>query len=125
VPDDKPYSSRMTMPFAATPGPYTTQLDPVSEVLFHQWLRQAQMSFMHPQGIPFNPNQQNPDYDMRGFFHSMLTGDPSAKTATGSEGLPHYPDTYKTPLHSSFSNESKYATPDAPYWVGDELKYRR
>lgn len=31
----------------------------------------------------------------------------------------HYPDYYKTPLHSSFSSESQWAGPNAPSWIND------
>ncbi len=33
----------------------------------------------------------------------------------------HFPDTYKTPYHKTFSNESIYALPTAPHWEGDQL----
>src|ERR1035438_684822 len=33
----------------------------------------------------------------------------------------HFPDTYKTPFHKTFSNESKYAPKDAPHWEEDKL----
>ncbi len=28
----------------------------------------------------------------------------------------HFTDYWKTPMHETFSNESKFATPDAPKW---------
>ena len=58
------------------------------------------------------------DYDMRGFFKAWMQGDPRATwQGPGS----HFPDVWKTPFHQTFSNESMYATPDAPRWVGNRL----
>jgi hypothetical protein len=77
-------------------------------------------------GIPSNTASGKPDptfsapdndYDMRGFYKSLMAGDPNAKR---SKNL-HFIDTYKTPYHHLFSNESKYARPDAPHWVGTKL----
>jgi hypothetical protein len=55
---------------------------------------------------------------MRGFWKAMSGGDKDAKQSP--ETL-HFPDTYKTPYHESFSNQSMYATKDAPTWTGDYL----
>jgi hypothetical protein len=57
-------------------------------------------------------------YDYRGFWKAMQDGNPlavqSAKTG-------HWPDLWKLPGHPNFSNESIYASADAPHWVGDHL----
>lgn len=48
----------------------------------------------------------DPDYDMEGW-----------RKETGLDSLPegqHYPDTYKLPNHMTFSDESKYSTPETP-----------
>lgn len=37
----------------------------------------------------------------------------------------HFPDTYKTPRHVSFSQKSKYATADAPEWNERDQLVRR
>lgn len=91
----------------AKPGPYTTQLSSGEEQQFQNWVKQNKI-----------PWQDSPtaDYDMRGFWKAMTSGDPEAQrnAQTG-----HFPDTYKTPYHDSFSNESKYATKDAPIWRGN------
>jgi hypothetical protein len=52
---------------------------------------------------------------MRGYWkeHPELAG----KWKAGQ----HFPDTYKTPYDTTFSRESKYATKDAPHWVGNKL----
>lgn len=98
----------MTVPPAAG-GSYTTKLTPNEEAQFQSWVKATKA-----------PWQDDPDadYDMRGYWKALQTGDPNAKQSL-SNG--HYPDTYKTPYHKTFSNESKYATPDAPHWEGDRL----
>lgn len=72
-------------------------------------------------GVPFDPSPKA-DYDMRGFWLAKKMGDPSAQTAVNAaDNQMHFPDTWKTPYHRTFSNESKYAQPGAPRWVGDRL----
>jgi hypothetical protein len=90
----------------ALPGPYITQLHPEDETKFQQWVKDNKI-----------PWQDSPtaDYDMRGFWKAQVSGDPNAQRAANL----HFPDTYKTPYHRSFSNESKYATPAAPRWVNN------
>lgn len=93
----------------ALPGPYTTKLSPDEELKFRLWAADPKNNSMQYLASKF------PDYDMRGFWKAMVSGDPNAKRG----GNLHFPDTYKTPYHRSFSNESKYALPDAPHWVDD------
>jgi hypothetical protein len=93
----------------ALPGPYTTTLAPDDEAKFQSWVKQNK--------IPWQDGPQS-DYDMRGFYQAQQQGDPFAKR---SETNQHFPDTFKTPYHRSFSNESKYALPIAPKWKGDQL----
>jgi hypothetical protein len=92
----------------AIPGPYSTTLPPQQEAAFQGWVSKNKI-----------PWQDSPtaDYDMRGFWQAQQAGDPNAVRAANQ----HFPDTYKTPYHESFSNESKYATPSAPHWEGDKL----
>lgn len=92
----------------AKPGPYTTALPAQQEAGFQSWVKQNKI-----------PWQDSPtaDYDMRGYYKAQQAGDPNAKQA----GNMHFPDTYKTPYHATFSNESQYATPDAPRWNGNRL----
>lgn len=54
------------------------------------------------------------DYDMRGYW---LHGGAGAAVNPNDHQL-HYPDTYKTPLHQSFSGESMFANPrsNPPRW---------
>lgn len=93
----------------ALPGPYVTQLSPEAEGKFQDWVQANR--------IPWR-DSPTADYDMRGFWQAQQRGDPLAKRS--AENL-HFPDTYKTPYHRSFSNESRYALPIAPHWEGDNL----
>lgn len=93
--------------------PYTTRLSPEREREFHQWLSVSK--------APFDASPRS-DYDMRGFWLALRNGDPRATTAINpADRQPHFPDTWKTPYHESFSDESIYAGPDAPSWHDDVL----
>jgi hypothetical protein len=97
----------------AKPGPYLTQLAPLDEMRFRQWIQQKQV-----------PWQDSPtsDYDMRGYYQALQKGDARAvETQSAFDGKMHFPDTWKTPNHKTFSNESMYALPTAPTWRGDRL----
>lgn len=103
----------------ATTGatPYQTKLAPQQEKMFQQWLAVSK--------APFDPSPRA-DYDMRGFWLGLVNGDPQAQTAiNASDKQLHFPDTWKTPYHATFSSESKYATPGAPSWAGDRLIDKR
>lgn len=90
----------------AKPGPYNTELDPTEEAQFRQWVKSNR--------VPFDPNAKTSDYDMRGYWKQ--TGGKNWKEGD------HFPDTYKTPYDTSFSNESKYSTADNPdEWQGEDL----
>ena len=93
----------------AQPGEYTTKLSPDDESKFQSWVKQNKV-----------PWQDSPtaDYDMRGYWQALQKGDPNAaQSQNANDGKMHFPDTYKTPYHKSFSNESKYADPSkAPRW---------
>lgn len=91
----------------ALPPPYITQLPQDKEQQFQSWVKTNQ--------IPFDPSP-TADYDMRGFWQAQQAGQ-----AQRAENL-HFPDTYKTPYHQSFSDESRYAIPGvAPHWQGNQL----
>lgn len=98
-----------TQPQAQPAVPYRTQLDPAQEQAFQHWVNLYKI-----------PWQDTPtaDYDMRGFWKAMTAGDPRAVQSAQSG---HYPDIWKTPYHHTFSNESIYAPPTAPHWVGNQL----
>ncbi len=78
-----------------------TKLSPVEEQQFSDWAAQTHAPI-------------TPDYDMRGYWKS---GDYKAGTSlNANDGLPHYNDRWKTPLHNSFSGESVYSKPGGPTW---------
>lgn len=89
----------------AKPGPYVTKLPILEELSFMKWAKDNR--------VPLTD-----DYDMRGYWKALSANDPRALQA----GNGHYPDIWKTPLHKSFSNESIYATKNAPHWYGDTLR---
>jgi hypothetical protein len=92
-------------------GPYETALNPNQEKQFLAWVANNR--------IPFDPNERPNDYDMRGYWKALQENKVQRQDPNDPEA--HFPDTFKTPYHESFSNESKYATPNAPRWVGDQL----
>jgi hypothetical protein len=93
----------------ALPGPYQTQLGTLDEADFQQWVRDNR--------IPFD-SSPSADYDMRGYWQGLVNGDPRA---TRDPETRHFPDTWKTPFHKSFSDESIYAGDQAPHWYGYQL----
>ena len=113
----KPDLSKTTGFAVADPDPdnpdYKTPLSPSDELKFRAWVKANK--------VPFDDSASS-DYDMRGFWKAAQEGDPNASTAVSKfDGKLHFNDTFKTPFHKTFSNESQYATSDAPHWVGDRL----
>lgn len=100
---------RRNMNYAvASPNGYLTKLSPHEEALFQNWVKQN--------NVPFDPSERA-DYDMRGFWKALVTGDPRAHTGINqNDGKLHFTDYWKTPYHESFSRESQWATPKAPTW---------
>lgn len=95
-----------------TPDNFNTTLSTADEMAFRNWLVQN--------NIPFDPDAMTTDYDMRGFYSGLIGGNPHAQTAINTnDNRLHFPDFWKTPQHHSFSNESRYAGPDAPQWIND------
>ena len=92
------------------PTSYNTELAPHEELAFRQWVA--------ANNVPFDPNAPISDYDMRGFYKALTSGDEKAKSAIDpNDDRIHYPDYWKTPYHESFSNESQWADPKkAPSW---------
>lgn len=98
----------------AKPGPYITQLSPDDEAKFQTWVKRN--------NIPMENDTATSDYDMRGYYKDNVLGAGGVKTKVSRfDNRPHFPDTYKTPYHRTFSNESRYALPTAPHWDGDRL----
>ena len=100
----------------ALPAPYQTQLSPAEEQQFQQWLSQQHnlentAQYSGPQSV----------YDMRGFWKAMQSGNPLARNAIDpNDQRIHYPDIWKTPYAATFSNESMYSMPTAPFWKQDQ-----
>jgi len=92
----------------AKPGPYVTKLTPEEEARFQKWVKDNHIPW---KDVPYA------DYDMRGYWKAMESGDKSAHQSANR----HFPDTWKTPYDATFSRESKYALPNAPFWDGDNL----
>ena len=107
-----PYLGQSTI--RNVPANYSTQLSPLDEMAFQQWVKQN--------GVPFDPRPTS-DYDMRGFYRAQQQGDPRAKTEVNpNDQRMHFTDAFKTPYHESFSGGSQYAGPVAPQWnVLDQL----
>jgi len=95
----------------AKPGNYTTQLVPAEEQKFQQWVKQNK--------VPWT-DTPIADYDMRGYFQALQQGKVK-QTLNKWDQRMHFPDTWKTPYDATFSNESKYALPNAPHWEKDKL----
>jgi hypothetical protein len=95
-------------------GGYATPLDPQQDTAFRQWITANK--------VPFDPAAKGPqDYDMRGFWKGLQSGDEHAKSAVDpNDGRMHYPDYWKTPYHETFSNESQWANDKAPHWTDDD-----
>ena len=114
---DEAWQARMNANFNrnrayAKPGAtFSTPLPMLAEAAFRAWVKQNK--------IPFNPNDAASDYDMRGYWQDIASVGKSETAVNLDDNLPHYPDTYKTPYHESFSNESKYALPTAPAWINE------
>ncbi len=90
----------------------------MDELQFRQWLQNNR--------VPFDPNAQVSDYDMRGYYQGLQQQNPHAAPSevNPNDNQLHYPDYYKTPLHESFSNQSKFATPNSPHWMGQQNQDR-
>ena len=88
--------------WAKNQASYQTDLSPENERRFGNWLK------INSKRVgEFDPQNPQEDYDMRGWW-------------LANKGIPapdgHFPDTYKTPYHETFSNESQYSLPTAPAW---------
>ena len=97
-------------PFAV--GFDNTPLNNLDELAFRAWLARNK--------VPFNPDANLSDYDMRGFWRAQQQRNPKATSGiNANDGMMHYPDYWKTPLHQSMSAESQWAGPNAPSWIND------
>jgi hypothetical protein len=107
----------------AKPGPYTTTLNPSQEEQFKQWAaKNPKLVECEVGPAPAFAPLPQADYDVRGHWLAAMNGDPDAKLVPNKwDGKLHGSDKWKTPYDGSFSNESIYATPNAPRWVGNKL----
>jgi len=83
---------------------YHTKLPPLLEAQYNNYAKSN----------GFNPN--DPTYDGRGWFQAYANPkDPNhnltVMTVNPIDHRPHFTDYWKTPLHPSFSMQSKYWTP--------------
>ena len=105
------FAQALTRGEARSPAPFTgyqTSLLPPDELRFQAWAQKN--------GVPYQNGPQS-DYDMRGFWRGLISGDPNAKQGmNANDGRMHFSDHWKTPYHESFSRESQWATPQAPTW---------
>ena len=91
------------------------KLPQLDEFAFRQWVADNR--------VPFSADSKAPqDYDMRGYWRGLMQDNPRATSwllianVSAVCTTRHY---WKTPYHRSFSNESQYATQDAPQWMND------
>lgn len=87
---------------------YQTELAPAEEAKFQQWVKEN--------NVPYDPSP-TADYDMKGFYKGLESGDPHARTGVNAnDNKLHFSDYWKTPYHESFSAESQFANEGAPSW---------
>ena len=98
---------------SVVPGDYSTRLSADDEQQFRDWVKKNR--------VPYQMSSDAPqDYDMRGFWQGMVSGDPHATTGVDPHDKQlHFTDYWKTPYHQTFSRESKFAAPNAPTWTED------
>lgn len=88
---------------------YFTTLPSADEQTFRQWVTANK--------VPFDPESKTADYDMRGYWKDVASRGTDARKKNPNDNKMHFPDTYKTPYHKSFSSESHHADPSkAPRW---------
>jgi hypothetical protein len=91
----------------------TTQLTPSLERMYGQWVMN-------------NKIPESNDYDMRGYFYDLVTGNKDARSGVNaSDNELHFTDKWKLPNHPSFSSESLYSrTKQDPRWVENPAPYK-
>ena len=95
--------------------PYKTNLTPQEEQQFLKWYKMVAMMNQ----LDFDPDHPDHHYDYRGFWKNSSEQDRLTMSLYGPNK--HFPDTYKTPLHPTFSNESIYSNAFTPggHWEGE------
>jgi len=112
MPDWLDYNQQFSLWPGAGPDKYRTKLTSGEETLYKKWLK----STSRDTGVDYDPDDAS--YDMRGYWRDVVAGGRFQRMGKAQ----HFPDTYKTPYHRTFSRESKFATSFAPFWDGDTLK---
>jgi hypothetical protein len=116
-PPSQPDGSETQAQINARNAPYSiggnqiTKLNGTEAPLFFDWVNKN--------SVPYDSSPQA-DYDMPGFWKAALRGEPGLELQKNpNDHQMHFPDRFKTDRHISFSNESQYATADAPRWIND------
>jgi hypothetical protein len=93
-----------------------TKLSPADEAEFQKW------AAANPKAVEGELDPATADYDVRGHWLAAKKGEPEAVLVPNKwDGKLHGNDKFKLPSNGTFSNESMYATPDAPRWQGNKL----
>jgi hypothetical protein len=93
-----------------------TKLSLADEAEFQKW------AAANPKAVEGELDPATADYDVRGHWLAAKNHDPAANLVMNRwDGKMHGNDKFKLPSNGTFSNESMYATPDAPRWQGDKL----
>jgi hypothetical protein len=116
-PEDRPPDESLKFNQSwAKPGPYQTKLSPEDEAAFRTWAK------ANPKAVDGELDNPKADYDVRGHWLAAKNHDPEAALSLNKwDGKMHGSDKFKTPYNGGFSNESMYATPEAPRWNGNKL----
>lgn len=111
--DQQPAEPRGILSEAYRNSPRQSWVSPLT-----QSQRDAFLSWVNQNNVPYDPSPRA-DYDMPGFWLALKSGDPRAQSAISpDDNRLHFPDTWKTPYHQTFSNESTYSTNSGdPRWV--------
>jgi len=126
-PEDQPHDVSLAFNKAwSKPGPYVTPLNPEQEAKFRQWAAQNPKAAGVGDELGPAPNfapLPMADYDVQGHWLAAQGGDPRATLVVSPwDGKLHGNDAWKTPYDGTFSRESIYALPTAPYWSKDQLR---
>lgn len=95
---------------------FKTKLTPQEEQQFLEWYKIVALKHH----LDLNPDHPDHHYDYRGFWKNSSFQE--KLSMLGNQQM-HFPDTYKTPMHPTFSNESIYSTPFmmGGNWDGDKF----
>ena len=92
------------------PMPETTKLSDKEEAGYNAWREKIGMT--KENGMKIGPDGNGTDYDLKGFYKQNGPADVNVK------GGQHFSDEFKLPNHDTFSDQSKYATPEFSPFAG-------